>query len=342
MKYVNLEQRSDEWLAWRRNGITATESAVILGLSHYTTKRALWAEKTGRAQPKDLSRNPIVRYGVEHEPLARALFEEEHDVCVLPACGEMDEEPVFRASFDGLTPDGEPVEIKCPTDKILESVRTGGRESEAFRYYYVQVQHQIMVADAKRGFLVFFDHGRIHTFEIARDEELIARIREEGLKFHRAVLDDEWTSVDSAPEADPEKDGFIPAPEQMDEWVHAARRCTAVQAEIDELESRIARLKDSLKKDREVLISMMGEYNKADFGGVMLSKSCVRGKVDWTALFTEVVGRAPTETELELHRKPSTVRWTFSVTGRDLPERCTDERLAESVRSVPPEITWRL
>lgn len=342
MKYVNLEQRSDEWLAWRRNGITATEAAVILGLSRYKTKRELWAEKTGRAEPRDLSNNPVVRYGVEHEPIARALFENERNVCVLPACGEMDEEPVFRASFDGFTPDGEPVEIKCPTDTTLKSVLTEGREGVVFRHYYVQVQHQIMVAGAKRGFLVFFDHGKIHTFEIIRDEELIARIREEGLKFHRAVLDNEWTAVDSAAEADPEKDSFIPGPEQMEEWVHTARRCTAVQAEIDELEKRIDRLKDSLKKDKEVLIGMMGEYNKADFGGVMLSKSCVRGKVDLTALFTEVVGRTPTEAELESHRKPSTVRWNFSVTGRDLPERWTDNQLAESVKSVPPEITWRL
>ena len=37
MRIVNLEQGTKEWLEWRRQGITATESSVILGLSPYKT-----------------------------------------------------------------------------------------------------------------------------------------------------------------------------------------------------------------------------------------------------------------------------------------------------------------
>ena len=44
-EFVKAEQRSPEWFALRADGITATEAAVIAGLSPYKTPYALWAEK---------------------------------------------------------------------------------------------------------------------------------------------------------------------------------------------------------------------------------------------------------------------------------------------------------
>ena len=55
MTVVDLNQRSDEWLNWRSLGVTATDIPVILGLSPYKTVWQLWAEKTGRINPPDLS-----------------------------------------------------------------------------------------------------------------------------------------------------------------------------------------------------------------------------------------------------------------------------------------------
>ena len=33
MKFIDLQQRTPEWLVWRNQGITATEIAVVLGKS---------------------------------------------------------------------------------------------------------------------------------------------------------------------------------------------------------------------------------------------------------------------------------------------------------------------
>lgn len=71
MCLLDLEQRSQTWLAWRQAGITATESSVILGLNPYMTPWRLWCEKVGRTQPADLSANPLVRFGIEHEDEVR-------------------------------------------------------------------------------------------------------------------------------------------------------------------------------------------------------------------------------------------------------------------------------
>ena len=88
MIYVNLNQRSDEWFKWREQGITATEAVAIAGYSSYSTPWRVWAEKTGRVKAPDLSDNPYVRYGIDHEDEVRALFMEKHVDVVMPACGE--------------------------------------------------------------------------------------------------------------------------------------------------------------------------------------------------------------------------------------------------------------
>lgn len=43
MKIVNLSQRTPAWLAWRAQGVTASEAAVILNRSPYQTPWRLWA-----------------------------------------------------------------------------------------------------------------------------------------------------------------------------------------------------------------------------------------------------------------------------------------------------------
>ena len=51
-QFIKAEQRSPEWFALRKEGITATEAAVIAGLSPYKTPYELWAEKLGKVEPR--------------------------------------------------------------------------------------------------------------------------------------------------------------------------------------------------------------------------------------------------------------------------------------------------
>lgn len=71
MQFVELDQRTDAWFEWRKNGITASESPVIVGLSPYQTPWRLWAEKTGFMERPDLSKNPNVQRGVLLEDAVR-------------------------------------------------------------------------------------------------------------------------------------------------------------------------------------------------------------------------------------------------------------------------------
>ena len=50
-EFVKAEQRSPKWFALRKDGITATDAAVIAGLSPYKTPYQLWAQKRGTYEP---------------------------------------------------------------------------------------------------------------------------------------------------------------------------------------------------------------------------------------------------------------------------------------------------
>lgn len=75
MLKVTLQQGSDSWLNWRREGLTATEAGVILNQNPNKSPWRLWMEKKGKATPQDLSSVPAVRFGRENEDTARKIFE---------------------------------------------------------------------------------------------------------------------------------------------------------------------------------------------------------------------------------------------------------------------------
>lgn len=56
MKVIDLVQRSLEWHQWRKSGVTASESPILMG-SPYKTPWRLWAEKRGLILEADLSGN---------------------------------------------------------------------------------------------------------------------------------------------------------------------------------------------------------------------------------------------------------------------------------------------
>ena len=236
MKIVNLSQREEDWLAWRRRGITATDAAILLNRSPYKTRWRLWAEKTGYAREVDLSLNPLVRRGVENEDLARQAFENKHDDMLLPVCVESEQYPLIRASLDGLRDCGEPVELKCPSATVWQEVCLEKANSNAYRLYYPQVQHQLLATGAKQGWLVFYFEGQILEFPILRDEAMIQEILAEAQRFWQQVVDKK------EPEKDPEKDLFIPQGKEVDAWIAAAEEYRLYDAEAQELKQRLDRV----------------------------------------------------------------------------------------------------
>lgn len=335
MQLIDLTQRTPEWQGWRWLGITATESAVILNRSPYKTPWRLWCEKVGKANPPDLSKNPLVTYGREHEDEARRLFELSHTDVVMPACAEYDGNRVFRASFDGLTTAGEPVEIKCPSPATLSDVRLRGVESDAFRLYNVQLQHQMLVADAQSGWLVFYDGEKndLVQFDVSRDDSLIAEIVKKGEAFWEAVI------KKIEPPKDPQRDFFIPKDdEEMARWCRLAAdyRSTALAAA--ELEAQLADVNAVRRRCKEALSEMMGDFRNADLAGVALTKRAAPQSIDYEALLR---AKGIGEAELAGYRKKGRESWLIRSTDSPLPRDFVDEDLREELLSMPvSEAMW--
>ena len=339
MHIINQDQRTDAWKAWRNQGVTATDSTVILGASPYKTPWRLWAEKVGKILPPDLSKNPNVQRGVALEEEARLLFQNKHLTCVMPACAECDVDSIFRASFDGLTPLNEPVEFKCPGEKVLMEVRTEGLKAKTVQMYSVQVQHQMLVSGSNRGWLVFYDSTtkELIEFEIQRDETIIKRLLAEGRKFYECV------TKKIEPPKDPLRDAFLPAEgEERMRWIAAARDFAQADREIEALQARINQLTVSRDEAKEKLIGMMGNNALADFAGVSLTRSAVKGRVDYAKLLEKVVGREPTEEEIESVRSKPTERWYVKRVDRDLPKDAVDDDLEKSLNKcdVGESLYW--
>ncbi|WP_295405806.1 lambda-exonuclease family protein [uncultured Thiocystis sp.] len=314
MKVVNLSQRSSEWLAWRSQGVTASEAAVIVGRSPYKTLWRLWAEKTGLCEPDDLSANPFVQRGMALEDDARQGFEERHSTMLLPICAESDLHPALRCSFDGIGDDGEPVELKVPAQGTWDDIATQGTEAKAYQIYWVQVQFQILVANAIRGWLVF-DPQRAGVsameFEIARDDAFIEdTLIPECLAFHEAV------QKKKEPTPDPTRDLFVPVDDERSQWTAFARQYREAAALAKTLEDEQKAMKALMANAQTGLVGLMGEFLLAEQDGVRITRYRQQGSVDYLSVLAEVAPDLDPAI-LNAHRRGASER--VKVTVKDEP-----------------------
>lgn len=267
---INLEQGSDEWKDWRNLGVTATDSTVLLGVSPYKTRWRLWAEKTGFCEPVDLSKNPLVRKGHEQEDLARQAAERDMNDLLIPACVQSKRWSWIRASLDGLNSKGEPVELKNPTDKVWEELQREGVNNAHYKMYRVQVLHQMLALESMTGWLVFHLDGKLLTFEIAADREVMAEILRESAEFYQQV------NERIEPEKDELEDWFIPQGEDAERWVALSRAYRNMNAQAAEFREKIKLLDERQKEVSKELQLLMGTFRSADFGGLQVTRYVVR------------------------------------------------------------------
>lgn len=149
---TELIQNTPEWLAWRKNGIGASEANIIMGVSKFKTPLELWKEKVDPTPPKDES-NFITDKGHALEDIARKNYEFETFLDWKPKLAEHSEEPRFRASLDGWN-DTKNSTWECKymgLDKYknLRNRNLPIRERVP-EEYWPQLMHQVMVTNAEQ------------------------------------------------------------------------------------------------------------------------------------------------------------------------------------------------
>ena len=318
MKIVNVSQGSAAWLKWRQQGITATDAVVLLGLSPYKSVWRLWAEKVGFAREADLSLNPLVRKGRQNEAKARQAVEAKLNDILLPVCVESSLNPLMRASLDGLTSQREPVELKCPSEAVWREIVEHGTQSRAYRMYRGQVQHQLLVTQAEKGYLVFWHpHEGIRLFEITPDIDLLKRLVHAAAPF--------WTQVENRiePEKDLNVDLFIPEGLEAKAWISSAKEYRRLESEIAQLKRRMQELTDQQQSHLEAMKSYMGDFRYADYAGVMVTRYRAKGRVNYQKLLADR-GITVDKQDEDYYREPSSERTRVTVTESLAPRNIID------------------
>lgn len=181
----------EDWLEWRRQGIGSSDAAVIIGLSPWKSRYALWAEKTVEGlDTQDVTHS--MEFGTRVEPVLNRWF---HDLTDLYILGEQTlcdhpERPWMRATVDGFVAES-PDTALADALGIAEDKTTGQAaeewEKEIPDYYRAQAQWQMAVTGHDRVWFptLHFAFGRreFHVHELERDQGDIDFLVAEAEKF---------------------------------------------------------------------------------------------------------------------------------------------------------------
>lgn len=289
MKAVALNQNSPEWLAWRMAGIGGSDAPVVTGESPYRTALDLYREKVGEPFEKQ-DNDFIFAKGRAAESLIRKQFQDLTGVEMRPACGEHDEIPHVRASFDGLDSRLGVLEAKLVGQAVLEKARGG----EIPAHHMTQIRHQLAVSGADVA--QWFGHdGKKNgvLVEVRRDSEAIKRLLD--------LEDDFWARVRSrkAPPLSP-RDYLIPE----DLNLLAELRDAKIQAE------NAAAYYDQVKAAAVAKY----KHDRISGAGVKLFKVERQGSINYKSV-PELASLD--ESYLEKYRGKGSVSWSIKVEGKD-------------------------
>lgn len=198
---VDCEQRSPEWYSARCGSLGASSIADALsklkdgktpGATSTNLRAKLVVERlTGIHE--DGYRSAAMQFGADTEDAARMAYEA-HTGIFVEQVGLVKHPTIegTHASPDGLVGDDGLVEIKCPNSAThIDTLRT---EKIPTKYLY-QMQWQMRCTDRKWCDFVSFDirlKGSKMLFikRVYRDDELIARLESEVIRFLEAVQAD--------------------------------------------------------------------------------------------------------------------------------------------------------
>lgn len=197
MTSERMNAEPDKWLQVRKDSIGGSEAAAILGMNPWKSPYQLWLEKTGAAEPEDISDKDVVHFGTLLEPIVAQEF------CLregkkVKKCGlyRSKQHPFMTASFDRLIV-GEQAGLECKTTSAYK-----GKDWEDGKIppsYYVQCQHYMMVSGLTKWYIACLIGGqKFVTLEIDRDVDDISALMEAETKFWERVQDHVPPDVDGS------------------------------------------------------------------------------------------------------------------------------------------------
>lgn len=280
-EFVKAEQRSPEWFALRKEGITATDIAVIAGLSPYKTAFRLWAEKTGRVEDQPVG--AAAHRGILLEDTVGRYYEGERGVKLRKSNGvvRLKSAPWAMASLD-RTIVGEP-------DGIVELKTSASRAWDIQPippFVVAQTQWQLMITGASWCDVVALLGGLIFRIErVEADPAYHAELFAKAEEFRQLVLSDTpppMTGQDSPTfeELTPQKSAYLGTASH--DLNRIAKRYADVQYEIKLLEEELATYALAIKEEIGEQEGILGDGWVATW-----KQNKPTRKTDWKLLVAE-------------------------------------------------------
>jgi putative phage-type endonuclease len=154
VKIHNMEQRSDEWFAIKKGKASASRAQAIgnggKGLENYVIE--IMAEYYSIAERENYI-NEHMQRGIELEPIAKQVYELEHD-CEVREIGFAEYNEYIGCSPDGLVGKDGMIEIKCPSDKNYLDILVNEKIDSG---YVWQCQMNMLILQRKWCDLIFYN-----------------------------------------------------------------------------------------------------------------------------------------------------------------------------------------
>lgn len=175
------------WLAERRTGIGATDSAAILGLSPWRTALEVYLDKTG--QLPDRLPTPAMRWGLLLEDAIAQAYTEDTgrrlDKPDVPIWRHPDHDWMICTVDRHTLDSGRLVELKTASSYAASEWGEPGSD-ELPEVYLIQVQHQMAVAGAMEADVAVLIGGQdFRVYEVPRNERVIEQLVRKGAEFWR-------------------------------------------------------------------------------------------------------------------------------------------------------------
>lgn len=286
MRKVEFEQGSQEWLAWRRGLITATEASVLMGASPYATPYMGWKRKTG--QVPEQQETEAMRRGKRDEPIAREWFIKEYDIDMEPCCVESDNYKFIGASLDGISKCGRYIlEIKSNGDQYHFGLNGGLPD-----FHQMQMQHQFLATDLipEKGFYLSWHKSGPIVKEVDIDRRWLEKYIPKAKEYWRCV---------ALLEAPPLTIKDYRERGDLDSWVSLSEEYKAICIEEENRNERKLKVKEAL-----VLLS---ENENSRGNGLSVFKRSMKGRIDYDKV------EELKSIDLEKYRKETTSSWVVTL-----------------------------
>ena len=174
--------------------IGGSDIAKVMGLSRWGTPLSLWAEKTGKIPPKDLSNIEAVELGNDLEDFVANKFSQKTGKAVRrsPKVYQHPQYPYMVAHIDRLVTGTDEL-LECKTCSFFKKDEWEGEEIP--QEYILQVIWYLGITGRKVGYIAVLIGGQSFKYKkIEFDSELFDKMVETAKDFWQHVQDD--TPVD--------------------------------------------------------------------------------------------------------------------------------------------------